>query len=528
MSFELHDGEGKRALARLPGDEALKPHSWQHVCVRYSGGQSNSSFEILVNGRIGRLRNATELLIGGTDVPAGLLRIGSNLATAALSDLRIYRRRLSNDFVHALANDYRLKQLATQHPTWEMMSDEERSAFAAFHRAVVDVQARTILESLNKTQTRYDYIYSRSVTTLVMQERSTPARAWVLRRGEYDQRGDRVEPAVPSVLNFPGSPFSQSSGKRNRLHLAEWLVHRKHPLTSRVIVNRLWQSIFGTGIVKTSEDFGVMGAAPSHPELLDWLSVELMESGWDIKHIMQLMVTSATYQQSHRVSQDKLDVDAANRLLSRGPRLRLDAEVLRDQALAVSGLMVDRVGGPSVKPYQPSGLWNVVAITGSNTRYFKKDQGEAMYRRSVYTFWKRTSPPPSMAAFNAPTREQCMVRRERTNTPMQALVLMNDPQFMEAARHLAETTIRSRRTAAARVEMMFQRCLRRPPSDLDRRELVAEVKQLEQRFRKQMEVAKKLIAIGDSVPNPSVHPAELAAWTIVANTLMNRDDFITN
>ena len=354
-----------------------------------------------------------------------------------------------------------------------------------------------------------------------MQERSSQPRAWVLERGEYDQRRAEVAPGVPAVL-----PRLPGTGPNNRLALAKWLVHPDHPLTARVTVNRLWQSMFGVGLVKTSEDFGVMGERPSHPELLDWLAVEFVESGWNVKRLLKLIVTSATYRQDSRVTSDELKVDSANRYLARGPRIRLDAEVLRDQILDVSGLLRRDIGGPSVRPYQPAGLWRVVAITGSNTRIFKRDSGDALYRRSVYTFWKRTSPPPSMAAFDAPTREQCTVRRERTNTPLQALVLMNDPQFVEAARHLAENTLKRHKKDRKRVEWMLFSVLCRPASKADRADALAAISDFRGVFEGKPKAAQALIETGDSKPDKSLNATEVAAWTLLANTLMNRDDFI--
>ena len=354
-----------------------------------------------------------------------------------------------------------------------------------------------------------------------MAERPTKPRAWVLQRGEYDQRQEEVSPAVPAVL--PPLPKGASA---NRLGLAKWLVHPDHPLTARVMVNRLWQSFFGTGLVKTSEDFGVMGERPSHPELLDWLAVEFVESGWNVNYMIRLIVTSATYQQYAGAKPEMFRLDPDNRLLARGPRVRLDAEVLRDQALDISGLLVRKMGGPTVKPYQPAGLWKVVAITGSNTRIFNKDEGEKLYRRSLYTFWKRTSPPPSMAAFNAPTREQCTVRRERTNTPIQALVLMNDPQYVEAARHLAEHALRHTKDARTRAMWMTERALRHPGTEADVKDLVSLAEAILPVFKENPDRALKLIQTGDSKADEKLDAAELAAWTIVANTLMNRDDFI--
>ncbi len=532
LTFEFNDGTGKKIRALLPGEEALTPRSWQHVCVRYSGGQSNSSITILVNGRAGVLRNSTEDFMGATEVPAGKLRIASRLPTAGLSDIRIHRRWVTDEETQLLAQEHQLKKRLRSDNEWQDLDIAQQQAVTLFHRATINTDGAAKLRDYASSQRRRDFIYSRSTTTLVMQERSSKPRAWVLERGEYDQRREEVAPWIPDVLNFPGTGFrTADDGSKtqltSRLDLARWLVHPDHPLTARVMVNRLWQSAFGTGLVKTSEDFGVMGDRPSHSELLDWLAVEFVESGWNVNHIMKLILTSSTYRQSPVVTAEKLAQDAENRYLARGPRIRLDAEVLRDQALAVSGLLRRDMGGPGVKPYQPAGLWKVVAITGSNTRIFSRDSGDALYRRSVYSFWKRTAPPPSMAAFNAPTREQCTVRRERTNTPIQALVLMNDPQFVESARRLAENAIRQEADDQIRAEWMLSAVLSRPAQAVDVADITAAASELKTMFQQKPEAAKELISTGDTKPDETLDAAELAAWTLVANTLMNRDDFVS-
>ena len=249
---------------------------------------------------------------------------------------------------------------------------------------------------------------------------------------------------------------------KNRLGLAKWLVRPENPLTARVTVNRFWQELFGTGIVRTTGDFGMTGESPSHQELLDWLAVEFRESGWDIKKCFRLMVTSATYRQAATVTPEKLEKDPSNRLLSRGPRFRMDAEMIRDYALAASGLLSPKIGGPSVRPYQPPGVWEAVAMPGSNLRNYVQDHGESLYRRSMYTFWKRAAPPASMEIFNAPTREVCTVRRERTDTPLQALVTLNDTQFVEAARVLAEHALKDGgATTETRLDFIARRLLAR-------------------------------------------------------------------
>jgi hypothetical protein len=532
LTFEFNDGQGKNIRALLPGEEALTPRAWQHVCVRYSGGQSNSSVTILVNGRAGVLRNSTENLMGAAEVPAGKLRIASRLPTAGLSDIRIYRRWLTDEETQLLAQEHTLKTIVQSNAAWDSLDKEQQQAVTLFHRAMINADGAAKLREYASSQRRRDFIYARSTTTLVMQERPSNPKAWVLERGEYDQRREEVAPWIPDVLNFPGTGFRAADGGSGtqlagRLDLARWLVHPDHPLTARVMVNRLWQSAFGTGLVRTSEDFGVMGDRPSHPELLDWLAVEFVESGWNVNHILKLILTSSTYRQGSVVTARKLAQDSDNRYLARGPRIRLDAEVLRDQALAVSGLLRRDMGGPSVKPYQPAGLWKVVAITGSNTRVFSRDSGDALYRRSVYSFWKRTAPPPSMAAFNAPTREQCTVRRERTNTPIQALVLMNDPQYVESARRLAENAIRQEADDQSRAEWMLSTVLSRPAKAVDVADMTAAASEFKTMFQQESEGATGLINTGDTKPDETLDAAELAAWTLVANTLMNRDDFIS-
>jgi hypothetical protein len=530
MTFEFNDGLGNQIRAKLPGEAALKPRAWQHVCVRYSGGQSNSAAQILVNGTVEVLRNSTETYIDPVQLPLTQLKIGSRLPTGGLSDIRIYRRWIADEEAELLAHEHTLKAFFDADTEWNVLDEQQRELASLFHKATIDQSYIGGLQDYAATQQRRDYIYSRSTTTLVMQERPSEPRAWVLERGEYDQRREEVAPWIPAVLDFGSPGFiannSENQSTTNRLNLARWLIHPDHPLTARVMVNRLWQSVFGTGLVKTSEDFGTMGERPSHPELLDWLAVEFVESGWDVNHIMKLILSSSAYRQDSVVTAAKLAADQDNRYLSRGPRLRLDAEVLRDQALAVSGLLRRDMGGPSVKPYQPAGLWKVVAITGSNTRVFERDTGDALYRRSVYSFWKRTSPPPSMAAFNAPTREQCTVRRERTNTPIQALVLLNDPQFVESARRLAENILLKDSAEDTRAETMLQTVLSHPAHVADLEDVEAAVAEFRDLFQQNPEAAKELINTGDTSPNESLDAVELATWTLVANTLMNRDDFV--
>jgi len=359
-------------------------------------------------------------------------------------------------------------------------------------------------------------------TTLVMRERSEPKDAYMLRRGEYDQKGDKVERLTPSFL-----PPMAADLPRNRLGLARWLVSGDNPLTARVAVNRFWQQVFGVGLVKTAEDFGNQGEPPSHPALLDELSLRFRESGWDVKALMRALVTSATYRQSSAVGPEGYARDPENRLLARGPRHRLDAEVVRDQALLLGGLLVEQLGGPGVKPPQPEGLWKAVGYVGSNTANFKSDRGpENVHRRSIYTFWKRTSPPPQMAIFDAPSRESCRVRRERTNTPLQALLLMNDPQFVECARGMASRVLAQPGDVQERAAWALSVALARPAEPAEIAEVVALVDEQRAAFAADPDGARALIAIGDAPPDPALDPVDLAAWTVGANLLMNLDELV--
>ena len=360
--------------------------------------------------------------------------------------------------------------------------------------------------------------------TLVFKERPDLKPAYILKRGEYDKKGDQVGRDTPGFL-----PPLPKDAPRDRLGLARWLVAPSHPLTARVEVNRLWQQCFGVGLVKTAEDFGSQGEPPSHPELLDWLAVTFREDGWDVKNMMKRVVLSATYQQASRTTKEQLAKDPANRLLSRGPRFRLDAEELRDQALAVSGLLVERIGGPSVKPPQPGGLWEAVGYSGSNTVHFVADTGnEKTHRRSMYTFWKRTAPPPEMSLFDAPSRESCVVRRERTDTPLQALMMLNDPQYFECARALAERAMREGgATPEERVAFLFKAATARKPDAKETAELLANYKEQLAEYIHDEGAAKKLIAVGESKPDAKLDPSELAAWTMVANLILNLDEVIT-
>jgi hypothetical protein len=495
----------------------LRPKTWAHLAFTYDGSRGQNGMTIYVDGkRIGTsttggegvelkgdFRNRAPMRIGGTPV----------------ADFRVYNRALRPDEARLLASWGTIRAAATKDSA--TLSTAERDALETYYLNRLD---RAYIDALDKVES-FDAerraIRRRGSTTLVMQEKANSApMAKVLYRGQYDQPRDEVTPGVPSVL-----PPMSASMPRNRLGLAQWIVDPANPLTARVTVNRIWLEIFGTGLVRTAEDFGSQGEAPSHPELLDWLAVEFRESGWDVKKLIRLMVTSATYRQSARTTEDKLKADPENRLLSRGPRFRMDAEMVRDLALSTSGLLVDHVGGPSVKPYQPEGIWETVAMKGSNTRFYKQDHGDKLYRRSLYTFWKRAAPPPSMEIFNAPTRENCTMRRERTDTPLQALVTMNDPQFVEASRNMAERAIKSSGAEAdSRLDYITARVLARPFTARERTSVKGALKDLLSHYDSQPEQAAKLVSVGESKRDSSVPAAELAAWTMVANAVLNLDE----
>ncbi len=359
---------------------------------------------------------------------------------------------------------------------------------------------------------------------MVMEDMSQPRETHILARGDYRNKGEIVTPGVPSVL-----PPLPAGAPPNRLGLAKWLIDPSNPLTARVSANRYWQLCFGTGIVKTSEDFGSQGDSPSHPELLDWLATEFVRTGWDVKAMMRLIVTSATYRQSSRVTPELHEKDPENRLLARGPRFRLPAEIVRDNALSVSGLLNPSVGGPSMFPYQPAGLWEEMAFgEGFTAQTYTPSKGAELYRRSMYTFWKRTVPPPSLTTFDAPDREKCTARRAVTNTPLQALVLLNDPTYVEAARALAERTLtEAGRGSAQRINYAFRLATARHPAA---RELQV-LRQLAWRelahYRRDKDSAVKLLRVGDADYDKKLDPSELAAWTTVASAILNLDETVT-
>jgi hypothetical protein len=361
--------------------------------------------------------------------------------------------------------------------------------------------------------------------TFIFTDQPKMRESFVMLRGAYDSPGEKVERGTPAFL----PPLDVAEGKTpDRLDLAKWLVSPVHPLTPRVAANRLWQQFFGVGLVKTSEDFGLQGEPPAHPELLDWLAAEYREHGWDTRHMVRLLVTSRAFRRASPATPEQLDADPENRLLARGPRFRLDAEQIRDNALAVSGLLVRSLGGKGVKPYQPPNIWEPVGFGNSNTRHYKQDSGDALYRRTIYLFVKRTAPHPSLVNFDAPNREQFCARRERSNTPLQALQLMNDIQHIEAARALAaRTLIEGGVDDAARIVWLFRAVLSRSPSVEESTIIADALARNRVRYETDVEGAKQAISHGESKPPADLAPVELASWTLVANLMLNLDETLS-
>ena len=409
----------------------------------------------------------------------------------------------------------------------DQRSDKQKRKIEDYFLRNIDQEYKQLLaerETLSREQTTLEAKVSSTMSSMVMQDMEQPRPTFVLNRGLYDQHGESVHPGLPAAL-----PPMPEGAPANRLGLARWLVDPSHPLTARVTANRYWQMYFGTGIVKTSENFGAGGELPSHPDLLDWLARSFMQGNWNIKALQKLIVTSATYRQSSRGRPELLEKDPMNRLLARGPRFRLPAELIRDNALAISGLLVRKVGGPSVRGYQPEGLWDEVAfgIKTYSAQVYEQDHGDNLYRRGMYTFWKRSCPPPSLATFDAPEREVCTVRRERTNTPLQALVLLNNPVYVEASRAFAERIMKhGGETDEKRVAYAFRRATGRHSTASEQAVLLEEFHNGLTLFARDHEVALKLLGIGEKPRDESLDIGRLAAWTQVSRILLNLDETI--
>jgi hypothetical protein len=529
-SLTLHDGAVGVNLVKRWLDDAIRvetecrvePGGWHHVLFTYDGSRVASGIKIYVDGTPQPLKVSLDDLNQTFQVRAPLRVGGSGTAEGRfegeIDDVRVYDAALDADQAALLAETATITGIASIPPEGRTQRQALKLRAAFLERAAPAAIANAWQEVLELRSERQRFFES-IPTTMIMRELTPPRPAHILNRGAYDKPGEPVAPGVPACL-----PPLTGWERPDRLALARWLVDPGNPLPARVAVNRLWQMLFGVGFVKTAEDFGVQGEPPSHPELLDWLAVEFVRTGWDVKALLRTIVTSAAYRQSSTVTPALWRRDPENRLLARGPRFRLPAEMIRDQALAASGLLVEQTGGPSVRPYQPPGLWK--ELTGGED--YRPDTGPGLYRRSLYTFWKRTVAPPSMITFDAAGRETCNVREARTNTPLQALNLLNDVTFVEAARVLAERVLLEGPAGSeSRVDRAAQLVTGRRPGPTERRILIDGLRVYRARYADDLDAARQLIATGAADPTPALDPAELAAYTALCSVLLNLDETIT-
>ncbi len=518
--------DGPARAIQVRTRDRLRYGEWSHVAMTWDGSGRAAGLRLYVNGRLAPV-DAVQDALGETIATTAPLRVGSKAIGKAylgsLDDLRLYSRVLTADEAAELAVHGVVKTIIAG--LFGKRTPAEANEIREYFLTQAAPEAlRTAHRERARLQAERQALVSEIPTTMVMGELPVPRETFILARGDYRNKTEKVTPGVPAIL-----PPLPKGAPANRLTLAKWLVDPAHPLTARVAVNRFWQTYFGIGLVKTQEDFGVQGEAPSHPELLDWLATEFVRTGWDIKAMQRLIVTSATYRQASTVTPALLERDPENRLLARAPRLRLPAEMIRDTALAASGLLNGEIGGPSVLPYQPAGLWEEMAFgEGFTMQAYEQSHGKDLYRRGLYTFWKRTVPPASMATFDAPDREKCTARRAQTNTPLQALVLLNDPTYVEAARALAERAVREAGTGAdARIAHAFRLATARRPTARE----VSVLRTLHQTqlasFRRNRTAADDLLRVGESPRQTRLDAADLAAWTMVASTILNLDETIT-
>lgn len=499
---------------------------YHHIAFTYDGTGRAAGLKLYINGK----PNDAEIVqdnLSGSILTTADLQIGNKQTGTPykrqVDDLRLYNRTLSLTEVEHLAILYPV-QAALSGVFGKRSKAEGERVRDYFLTYAAPEPLRELYAGLKELKKQREDVYKSIATVMVMGDMEKPRDTFVLARGDYRNKTEKVTAGVPAVL-----PSLPKDAPLNRLTLAEWLVDPAHPLTARVAVNRYWQMFFGNGIVKTLEDFGSQGEPPMHAELLDWLATEFMHSGWDVRAIQRLIVTSATYRQSSKVTSELVEKDPENRLLARGPRLRLSAEMIRDGALAASGLLNREMGGPGVFPYQPKGLWEEMAFgEGFSAQTYKQSTGKDLYRRSIYTFWKRTVPPASLATFDAPDREKCTARRALTNTPLQALVLMNDPTYVEAARALAERTMtEGGKEGNGRIVYAFRLATARQPSAKEVRLLNDLFAKQLAHYRRDRKAALDLLSVGESKWNARLDSAELAAWATVASVILNLDEMIT-
>ncbi|MCZ6675002.1 MAG: DUF1553 domain-containing protein, partial [Verrucomicrobia bacterium] len=502
---------------RVETIDPIPEGEWVHLWVTYGGTRKAKDIHFYVNGKQMPHRANHDFLNQNfsTDEP---LRIGHGMVDfkGIIDDVRFYDRVLTAEEVKVVYEQLTLDTILALPAADRSKSQKAKLKHYFLHEGGPE-KLRHAYSNWKTAKHKLSEFYDAIPTVMVMRD-EMPRQTHVLTRGVYDQPGDPVEPGVPASL--PPLPDDYPT---NRLGLAKWLVSGDNPLTARVAVNRLWRDLFGTGLVKTTEDFGAQGERPSHPELLDWLAVEFVDSGWDLQHMLALMVNSNTYRQSSRVEEDLLERDPENRLLARGPRFRLPAEMIRDQALAASGLLYQKIGGPSVKTYQPEGLWSDFA----SDKNYVLATGNDLYRRSLYTYWKRTVPPPMMMNFDAAGREACDEAIRRTNTPLQALNLMNDVTFVEAARVFAQGLLTKLQDDAEILNGAYQQLLGRSPASKEMRILLKSKSEYQKRFSEDPDAAQSLIAFGEWPVDETIPSADLASWTMICSTLLNLDETVS-
>ncbi len=505
-------------------DRVLDVGQWHHLIATYDGSGKAAGVNLYVDG----LPQYVEVLKDGlkettsTTAPLEFGRThpdGNPLRQTAFQDFRFYQRELSVMEAARLPYEDYVAEIGRK-PT-SQWSEDELHTVTEYYFAERDTPTLSLKAQIASLDKELNRLAKNGDIELISQEAPTLAYADVLNRGVFSARTERVRPGVPHFL--PGLPVGASL---DRLALAKWTVSRDNPLTPRVVVNRMWSEIFGTGLVETTEDFGMMGAVPSHPELLDWLAVDFRDHDWDVKRFYRQIVLSATYQQSARTTPQLVEKDPKNRLLAHGPRFRMDGEMIRDTALASSGLLVEKIGGPSVKPYQPPGVWEAGSHQVSDTKAYVQDHGDALYRRSLYTFWKRMATMPDMDALDQPVRDGACTRRQRTDTPLQALVLMNDPQWLEASRQLAERILHESKQKEARLDELGEILLSRPWKDKERAALENALTKFETVYGEDAASAEKLVSVGESKRDTNLPATEVAPWMLVASAAMNLDEVL--
>ncbi len=508
----------------IQAEEDLPAKTFTHIAMTYDGSGKATGLKLYVNGLLAKTSIMKDALAGSirTKTPFSIGRRGdaSTPFSGHIDDLCIYNSELTSAELSAVASAETHKLAVI--PATDRTQKQKEQIEKVFRQTQVPEFAT--LQKLVNEQRKRKEDYERSLpNTMVMSELEKPRETFIKVRGNYDQDGRKVEAAVPAFL--PQVTKRPDAKPLNRLDLAKWLVAPEHPLTARVTINRWWSMLMGTGIVKTLSDFGSQGERPSHPELLDWLAADFMKD-WDTKRAIKQIVLSATYQQTAQVSAKLLARDQENRLLARGPRQRLDAELLRDNALSIAGILNPKIGGKSIKPSQPEGTWEINEMSGYK---YEKSQGADLYRRGLYVYWRRSTVYPSFVTLDAPTREFCLSQRAKTSTPLQSLVLMNDPVFVEAARAMAQRILAEPNLDdASRLEFAWRLALSRIPNANERTVLSRMLVQQQNTFKNDPEAAKKLVAVGD-LPKPSnLNDSELAAWTAFSNVLLNLNETISN